>query len=67
MSKSGSFGEFSRQVTEAQLLSDSIAKLTQQERGLSAYLRTLDAVFTLNRRLAYVPFLYTSPTDFRRI
>ena len=31
MSKSGSFGKFSRRVTEAQLLSDIIAKLTEQE------------------------------------
>ena len=37
MSKSGSFGEFSRQVTEAQLLSDIIAKLTEQEED---FLRT---------------------------
>ena len=40
MSKSGSFSEFSRQVTEAQLLSDIIAKLTEQEED---FLRTAEA------------------------
>ena len=58
MSKSGSFGEFSRRVTEAQLLSDIIAKLTEQEEN---FLRIwlIKNGFGLEQALGLCSFIYT--------